>query len=869
MRYNSTFILSALVIAVSIVSPVVVEGQQVFDNGIRVNGKYSQNSNSIFQIDAPNIEGGRFRISQYSDGRACFGCTSEPIGKLDIEGLGWVHFNNFIATTPLSVPDDPTASFPGGPTGMRFTNLPGYRQGVAIATNRTIGTSYISYSNNPVGGPGAGLPATLQIGKPDGGNVNFLPELTLQNGKLGLGVTAPLGRLDVSGSGWVHFKNDIADEAVPAHRFGIALGHKTESGVSYLSYASMDLESQGVRPSLQIGRSSPYEFNAEMTLKDGKVGIFHNNPSATLHVNGTSIFEDAVTFKKAPAFTDLNVKGTSTFENTTFSGAVTFNSTPTFAGGFSAGAITTQNSKVGISQAQPRGVLDVGGNGWTYVNNNVGDLVPEYNTGLALGYRSAGAAMIVYPGQDIVEQGAPGSGPGGVTPIASITKQCLEFGSASANNGYISEMTLKGGNLGIGTADPQARLHVNGTSTFEDAVTFRKSTTFTEGIKLNSMGIGVTDPKFVLPATLYVNGTSTFEDAVTFKNATTFTQGINLTSLTVNGASTFEQVVTFKQAPVFSQGISVSSLSSNTLAVATTAPKGNFHVGTTALVNGSGAANWSYLEGNVQQSKPDASVKQGLAFGWNMSGGNGESIVSYNKGLGTTPRLDFSSWNPTNGTYTTEMTLKDGRVGVGTTTPGSALEVNGDITLRNGTGSRKQIFTFSPTDNNWRIGMNLDPGFTRSLCQSYVQYLTYSSAVGHGFAVGVNGGQSSFEVRGSDHSAYFRGNVNVGTTVLDAAYKLSVGGKVRANEIVLESDWADFVFDDDHKLRTIYEVEEFIQKNGHLPDVPSAAEVKEKGLSVSEMQTVMMQKIEELTLYVIELQKQNDELKSQVKSQSK
>ena len=57
--------------------------------------------------------------------------------------------------------------------------------------------------------------------------------------------------------------------------------------------------------------------------------------------------------------------------------------------------------------------------------------------------------------------------------------------------------------------------------------------------------------------------------------------------------------------------------------------------------------------------------------------------------------------------------------------------------------------------------------------------------------------------------------------------------------------------------------EQYIRDNGHLPDVPSAAEVEDEGLSLGEMNKVLMQKVEELTLHVIELQKQIDELKKE------
>ena len=73
--------------------------------------------------------------------------------------------------------------------------------------------------------------------------------------------------------------------------------------------------------------------------------------------------------------------------------------------------------------------------------------------------------------------------------------------------------------------------------------------------------------------------------------------------------------------------------------------------------------------------------------------------------------------------------------------------------------------------------------------------------------------------------------------------------------------WSDFVFGNDYNLLTLSEVEDYIDKNGHLPDIPSEAEVEENGINIGEMQAKLLQKIEELTLYVIQLEKEIDELK--------
>lgn len=108
------------------------------------------------------------------------------------------------------------------------------------------------------------------------------------------------------------------------------------------------------------------------------------------------------------------------------------------------------------------------------------------------------------------------------------------------------------------------------------------------------------------------------------------------------------------------------------------------------------------------------------------------------------------------------------------------------------------------------------------------------------------------------------GNVGIGTASPDN--KLDVLGIIRANEVIVETGWADYVFADDYQLDDLSKVETFIRENKHLPNVPSAAEIQDKGAHVSALMTKMMEKIEELTLYTIKQQKEIDALKVQLQN---
>ena len=128
----------------------------------------------------------------------------------------------------------------------------------------------------------------------------------------------------------------------------------------------------------------------------------------------------------------------------------------------------------------------------------------------------------------------------------------------------------------------------------------------------------------------------------------------------------------------------------------------------------------------------------------------------------------------------------------------------------------------------------------------------------------------SFKARGYN---FIYGDVGIG--VSNPQYRLDVAGIIHANsiitdntiqarEIIVTTTGADFVFAKDYQLRPLSEVKAFIQENQHLPEIPSAQEMQENGVSVSELQIQLLQKIEELTLYIIQQEQIIQELRQEI-----
>lgn len=250
-----------------------------------------------------------------------------------------------------------------------------------------------------------------------------------------------------------------------------------------------------------------------------------------------------------------------------------------------------------------------------------------------------------------------------------------------------------------------------------------------------------------------------------------------------------------------------------------------------------------------------------------------------------------AQWQGTNPVY-----FNTGNVGIGTTAPGSKLEIIGDgsnafpLLLKNNNTSVLGIYasnasstahsgifsyrsrgtTTSPTDlfsgdriaGFYSLGY-FGGGYRASAAMEFYAGASPSSSSYPAyilFGTTPTGGISRLErMRISEN-----GNVGIGTTTPDAM--LAVKGTVHANEVKVDLSvpGPDYVFERDYALLSLEEIKTYIDKNKHLPEVPSAKEMEANGVNLGEMNMLLLKKIEELTLHVIVMKRENEIVKKQI-----
>jgi len=209
----------------------------------------------------------------------------------------------------------------------------------------------------------------------------------------------------------------------------------------------------------------------------------------------------------------------------------------------------------------------------------------------------------------------------------------------------------------------------------------------------------------------------------------------------------------------------------------------------------------------------------------------------------------------------------NGNVGVGTVNPETKMHIVKDNVGVKSTYSDfvleaidSQIDIISNSSGIWGSAINLIEGNTSS--NSNVWSIVRQTTAGYGdSSLRFNFGNANWHDNPNKVIFKTNGNVGIGTTSPDA--KLAVNGDIHAKEVKVDLiGWPDYVFEKGHKTPTLEEVEKHIQEKGHLINIPSAKEVGENGIQLGEMNKLLLEKIEELTLYTLQQQRELEKQKA-------
>ncbi|WP_217607270.1 hypothetical protein [Chitinophaga sp. GbtcB8] len=230
-----------------------------------------------------------------------------------------------------------------------------------------------------------------------------------------------------------------------------------------------------------------------------------------------------------------------------------------------------------------------------------------------------------------------------------------------------------------------------------------------------------------------------------------------------------------------------------------------------------------------------------------------ESYTDLHVGAANAGNIFFETGR-TSITAPVRMTLDNsGRLGIGTTTPTALLNVSGGNIKLNNPG---------PYPYGINIDVNFPEGWARefSISHSGTGKLFGWGVQGYGSSIvyAYIGGNTTADAANATPWMAFKpdGSVGIGTTNPQA--KLAVNGDVFAKKIkVTQTGWPDYVFGEDYALPSLAVVEKYINEHKHLPGIPTATAVEKEGLDLGEMNKQLLQKVEELTLYLIELKKEN------------
>ncbi|RXK82909.1 hypothetical protein [Filimonas effusa] len=203
-------------------------------------------------------------------------------------------------------------------------------------------------------------------------------------------------------------------------------------------------------------------------------------------------------------------------------------------------------------------------------------------------------------------------------------------------------------------------------------------------------------------------------------------------------------------------------------------------------------------------------------------------------------------------------------IGIGNAAPAAQLQVGGRIIVSSPEYLYGQLQILNPLDGEASFTLACNGTGKVISRTSYARQWTIGI---NAYASGMNNLAITNPVTLEKGFVFsYDGRLGIGTNnVSDAGYRLFVETGIRTRKIKVDhTTWADYVFDSSYQLAPLSYVEQFIQENKHLPEVPSAAEVKKDGLDLGDNQAVLLKKIEELTLYIIQQNKKMEQMEKRL-----
>lgn len=245
-----------------------------------------------------------------------------------------------------------------------------------------------------------------------------------------------------------------------------------------------------------------------------------------------------------------------------------------------------------------------------------------------------------------------------------------------------------------------------------------------------------------------------------------------------------------------------------------------------------------------------AQIAVPITGGWSLAG---NSISSSSSSiLGT--KNEYPIYIKTNNVNRMIIDI-DGNVGIGTEQPRHMLHVvGGNIMI-----SKSSTKAPGSTNGSLYFGSNISDSNPNG--KWGIEYIDQDGAYGLNFWQPTTTSNIA-----NNYVLFLKDNGNVGIGTSNPQAKLAVNGSILAKSIrvsTVATYWPDYVFSSDYELMSLEELEKYISDNKHLPGIISSAEVEAQGdIDLGEINTKLLEKIEELTLYIIDLQKQIDELKN-------